>query len=388
MRLSLLQSRQVLLVIILLLIIVSQLGADIIVPALPTIKSYFGSTSSNAKLIISVFLLGQAIAQLSTSFIPFRHNKQFIIFSLSIIMFFSLILTLTRNIFIFLVFRMIQGFGAGLLNIGIKQLIRNIFKGKSLAKVVSLASSTWCMVPIVAPIIGGYFVHFYKWQTAFYFLSVFCLFCVSLATYILPGIILDFRKMRFLEWLELFKDVQLLKAIYFSGATYGILIAFITVASISLQENFSYSPVGFGWTTAKIAFGYLIGTLINIKLVSNHNFNFFINFGIVANFCISFLMLMSSVILPYKYIHYIIYGIFLLALVMGFIFPNATTLVMHLSDGGKKLGILGFGQILICSAVGVIAAVQAQTLTELYLLIGSLATSTFILYLVLEVLRK
>lgn len=373
---------------ILLLIIISQLGADIIVPGLPAIKSYFGSANSSAKLIISAFLFGQAIAQLSTSFIPFCHNKQFIILSLSTIMFFSLTLTLTGNIFIFIAFRMAQGFGAGLLNIGIKQLIRNIFKGESLAKVVSLASSTWCMVPIVAPIIGGYFVHFYNWQTAFYFLSIFCLFCVGLATYFLPGVILDLRGTHFLEWLKLFKDIQLLKAIYFSGATYGILIAFITVASISLQESFAYSSVGFGWITAKIAFGYLIGTIINIKLVSNHTFNFFINLGIVANFCISFLMLISSVILPYNDIHHIIYGIFLLALFMGFIFPNATTLVMHLSNGDKKLGILGFGQILVCSTIGVVAAFLAQSLSELYLLIACLATSTFILYLVLEVLRK
>ncbi|MYS87603.1 MDR family MFS transporter [Embleya scabrispora] len=83
-------------------------------------------------------------------------------------------------------FRMVQGFGGGIMMVLMTTLIMQAAKGRNIGKVMSLITVPTALGPVVGPVIGGTILHLGDWRWIFLFNVPFCVVGGYLAVRNLP----------------------------------------------------------------------------------------------------------------------------------------------------------------------------------------------------------
>jgi DHA1 family bicyclomycin/chloramphenicol resistance-like MFS transporter len=153
------------------------LSIDAMLPALDTIGRDLNSTSNQQTyLIISIFFVGMAFGQLF--FGPFadaRGRRLTILVGLIIFLLGTLVCYLSNSIEMLLVGRVIQAFGVSGPRIATMALIRDLYVGDKMARVMSFITVIFILMPMVAPLIGQVVMQFAGWRhifTVFAFVAV------------------------------------------------------------------------------------------------------------------------------------------------------------------------------------------------------------------------
>lgn len=153
------------------------LSIDAMLPALDTIGRDLNSASNQQTyLIISIFFVGMAFGQLF--FGPFadaRGRRLTILVGLIIFLLGTLVCYLSNSIEMLLVGRVIQAFGVSGPRIATMALIRDLYVGDKMARVMSFITVIFILMPMVAPLIGQVVMQFAGWRqifTVFAFVAV------------------------------------------------------------------------------------------------------------------------------------------------------------------------------------------------------------------------
>ena len=160
---------------------------DAILPALGVIGDSFNilDPNENQNIITSIFL-GLAMGQLIYG--PIADSvgrKPTIYIGFSFFLIGSLICIFSTDMSSMLVGRVLQGFGLSANRIACVAIIRDVFGGNEMAKVMSFIMTVFIIVPTLAPSLGHALMYqgeFYKgrWQNVFVFLLSFAdLSCLS-----------------------------------------------------------------------------------------------------------------------------------------------------------------------------------------------------------------
>ena len=151
------------------LISLAALATDMILPALPLMAQDMGTSGNDQQWMIAVFFIsmnsgGIFFGPLSDSI--GRRNTIFIgtiIFVLGCFM-----SALTNHFDTMLWGRLLQGFGASAIYIGILTIVRDKYSGRDMARVMSFSMSIFIMVPTVAPLFGQTVMLLHDWHSIFY----------------------------------------------------------------------------------------------------------------------------------------------------------------------------------------------------------------------------
>jgi DHA1 family bicyclomycin/chloramphenicol resistance-like MFS transporter len=145
------------------------LSIDAMLPALDKIGAELNSESSQQTyLIISIFFLGMAFGQVF--FGPFadaRGRRLTILVGLIIFLIGTLVCYLSTSIEMLLIGRMIQAFGVSGPRIASMALVRDLYVGDKMARVMSFTTVIFILVPMVAPLVGQVVMGFYGWRHIF-----------------------------------------------------------------------------------------------------------------------------------------------------------------------------------------------------------------------------
>ena len=140
------------------------------------------------------------------------------------------------------------------------------------------------------------------------------------------------------------------------------LFAYITGSSFIFLDYYGLSERAFGAVFGINALGMTLVSALNAKLVQKREPAALLNFGLIAMFAMSLILLACSMLsLPF-----ICFELSLFALLssLGFIAPNATTLAMALYKGGRSgaaSAVLGTAQFAIAGAISfIVGAVGAN----------------------------
>jgi len=146
------------------------LSIDALLPALPEIGEALGvaDTSKNQMLVTMIFLglgCGQLIfGPLSDSF--GRKPIVYIGFSLFIV---ATIVCVTTNSFeVMILGRILQGVGLAAPRTLSIAMIRDSYSGDFMAKILSIVVMVFILVPVIAPTLGQFLLHYYNWESIFY----------------------------------------------------------------------------------------------------------------------------------------------------------------------------------------------------------------------------
>ena len=142
---------------------------DAILPALPEISAVMSPTSPNkTQLVISSFVIGMGIATLFTGPLSDSFGRKKIIFLGGVIYITgALIASYSKTLEIMLLGRFIQGIGVAGPRIVALAIVRDLYEGRRMAQIVSIAMIVFTLVPAVAPMLGALIVSNFGWRSIF-----------------------------------------------------------------------------------------------------------------------------------------------------------------------------------------------------------------------------
>lgn len=145
------------------------LSIDAMLPALDVIGFELNSTSpQQTYLIISIFFIGMAFGQVF--FGPFsdaQGRRRTILVGLIIFLLGTLVCYLAQTIEWLLIGRLIQAFGVSGPRIASMALVRDLYVGDAMARVMSFTTVIFISVPMIAPLVGQVVMHSFGWRHIF-----------------------------------------------------------------------------------------------------------------------------------------------------------------------------------------------------------------------------
>jgi len=145
------------------------LSIDALLPALSEIGEYLTVTDAtkNQQLITMIFLglgFGQLIfGPLSDSF----GRKKMVYLGFVVFVFASIVCVTTKSFEIMIIGRIFQGIGLASPRSVSIAMIRDSYSGDYMAKVLSIVVMFFILIPVVAPALGQFLLHFSNWKAIF-----------------------------------------------------------------------------------------------------------------------------------------------------------------------------------------------------------------------------
>jgi MFS transporter, DHA1 family, multidrug resistance protein len=145
------------------------LSIDMVLPALPAIGESLGVREANQnQLVVSMLFLGFGVGQLLYGPLSDAAGRKPAAF-VGLVLFTAgcLMALLAQTFFMMLAGRLLQGFGVAGPRTMTIALVRDRFEGREMARVMSLVTAVFILVPIIAPALGQAVLGVFGWRAIF-----------------------------------------------------------------------------------------------------------------------------------------------------------------------------------------------------------------------------
>lgn len=144
-------------------------SVDSMLPALPQIGAELSPDQPNrAQLIVASFVFGLGIGTLFAGPLSDSYGRKTVILSGGVLYIAGALLAmLAPSLDTILAARVLQGLGAAAPRIASLALVRDLYKGRDMARIVSIAMMIFTLVPAVAPLLGQLVISVTGWRGIF-----------------------------------------------------------------------------------------------------------------------------------------------------------------------------------------------------------------------------
>ncbi len=274
------------------------MSIDMILPALQTIGLEFGIKNSNeTQYIIGILFLGFTFGQVIYGPIADSFGRKPTVYTGFIIFAFGSFLSLISHSFeAILIGRFLQGFGAAAPRIVSTAIIRDLYKGREMARVMSFIMTIFIIIPVIAPSFGQALLLVASWRMMFaIFLSISII--TMIWTYFrLPETLKkqDVRpfnlKMIWKDFCSVIGNKITLKYAICAGLIFSAMVGYITSCQQIFQDYFKIGnlfPIYFGICALSIG----ISSIVNSMIVRRFGMKLISHYALIAMIVISVLFL-------------------------------------------------------------------------------------------------
>ncbi|MCX7559861.1 multidrug effflux MFS transporter [Sulfitobacter sp. F26204] len=144
-------------------------SVDAILPALPAISAELSpELPERASLVLTSFVLGMGLGTFIAGPLSDAWGRKRIIYiGATIYIVSAAVAWASSTIEVMLVARVMQGFGAAGPRIVSVAIVRDLFAGRGMAKIVSIVMMIFTIVPAVAPMLGSFIILGFGWRGIF-----------------------------------------------------------------------------------------------------------------------------------------------------------------------------------------------------------------------------
>lgn len=330
--------------------IVSAMGpfvTDFYLPALPQLTKVFSTSSSAIQMSLTLCMIGLGLGQLLIGSLSDKYGRKIplltsmIIFSIS-----TLGCIYTRNIYIFLLCRLLQGAsGAGGIVIS-KSVASDLYTGKNLVHFFAMLGCIQGLAPVCAPFLGGVLLSVTDWQGIFYTLFAIGIFIIVILLPFKESLPPEKRNNGGLSdslshYKRFLTNRQFMGYVCILALTQGLLFAYISSSTFIYQQIYGLSSLSFGACFGLNALAIMTGSLAaNRFRTTIHALSIgkkgIITAALLAAVCIGFntpLICIESTL-------------FIMLFFTGIIFTTATALALDTENEntGSASALIGFSQ--------------------------------------------
>lgn len=251
------------------------LAIDMMLPALGPMRSHFGlAPDSNALApIVTFFLIGLAFGQpiwgpLSDAI----GRKRVLYIGLALYIASSVGAAFAPSLEMLFLLRFIGGVGAAGPRVVAYGIVRDVYEGQTMAKVMSYIMAVFIAVPVLAPALGALVLAFGSWQLIFWVIAAFGVGVILWSRRLpetLPAerrIPLDARQL--LQAVSAVTRNRLTMGLTFAQtAVFGFFASYLASSQLIIDDIFgldAWFPIIFGGSAAVIG----LGMLLNARLLN------------------------------------------------------------------------------------------------------------------------
>lgn len=354
---------------------------DINLPAIPLTAVDLGTSLTTAQLSVPLFFVGFALGQLLWGPASDRFGrKPAMLAGTAVFIVTTIGCALSGSIETMLAMRVVQGFGAGAGAVLGRAVIRDLFQGPEMARILSLAIAAFITAPIIAPSLGAVILGVTgSWRAIFVFLALYGLVLLVLAWLFLdeslarknpaaldPGRILA-------AFAAVFRDPASLPAALIVILIFGTLTLYLTNSAAVFMDGYAMDPTTFGVAFAVVAVFSALGSVLNSRLVKNTPLATVIRYGLIGGLVTGTLtLLVAWTGIGGRWA--VVVGFALFFINFGLVAANSTALALqpHGSIAGSAAAVLGFAQTVVPAAFASLVA-AAYDGTAIPLLVATVA---------------
>lgn len=287
---------------------------DSMLPAFPEIARELTPEDVNrAQLILTSFILGMGIGTFFTGPMSDALGRKTVIAGGSIIYIAgALIAWRAQSLEIALIGRVVQGLGAAGPRVVAMAVIRDLYKGRDMARIMSLAMMIFTLVPAVAPLLGSAIIALSSWRGIFLSFVLFSLIVVSWMGLRLPETLPrdNRRPMRVALLIgaakEMFAHPTVRLSILVQTVCMGILFTMITMVQPIYDVTYDRADT-FPVIFAVVALVSGTASLLNARIVMRLGMRKIVTWSLGIHIALASLMLVQDALPLPQHVHFWIF---------------------------------------------------------------------------------
>jgi DHA1 family bicyclomycin/chloramphenicol resistance-like MFS transporter len=265
------------------------IAIDAMIPALADIASHLGVEEENRRqLVLIAYTMGFGVGQLFWGPLADRFGrKPMLTAGIGIYVFFAFLCSAAPTFEMLIIARAFQGAAAAASRVIVLAMVRDLFEGEAMARVMSLVAMVFMVVPVMAPSIGQLILTVGPWQSIFWALGLYGLVIGTWAFLRLPETLRDEHR-RTLGAADLLEgaravvtDRQSLGYTLAQTALFAGLLAYIASIQQIVFDVFK-RPELIGIVFGAVAAPMALASFTNSKLVGRFGLRRVAHTGVVA----------------------------------------------------------------------------------------------------------
>jgi len=248
-------------------------SVDLYLPAFPAVEHDFQTTATAVQLTLTATTIGFAIGQLLVGPWSDKVGRRMpLIIATVLHIGSSLGIVLAPDIVWVGVFRVLQGVGAAGGGVVAMAMVRDLFGGLPLVRMLSRLALVSGLAPILAPVIGSQLLRIVDWRGIFVFLTIYGVLVALAAIFFLVETQPAARRedsghsTMLQRYKALFSDRVYVGTIVIAGMTFSGLFAYLTSTPLLFQQIYGMSAQEFGLAFAVNSVGVVLGVQSSSRL--------------------------------------------------------------------------------------------------------------------------
>ncbi len=250
------------------IIATGQVGVSIYLPSLPLISDGLSVGQTQVQMLVTLFLVGFGVSQLFYG--PMSDaigRRPIFILGQGVYLIGTVICLGFSDTFQALEFgRLMQGLGAGSASVLGRSVLRDSYDGAQLTKAFSYISLTASIMPILAPVFGGWIAFHFGWQAVFTFVLIYLCCIFVLGWFILPET-LPYAKKQFkaaeviANYGRLICNPQVVGSASYNWLSYLASLVSLSIFPFLLQKQLGLTAAEYGSVMIIPSAGLMVGSV-------------------------------------------------------------------------------------------------------------------------------
>lgn len=154
------------------LVVMSPLAIDIFLPAIPLISQSLNASLASVQATVTVFLAAMGLGQIVAGPLADKFGRRpLALGGMAIYLVGGFTASFAPTVEVLLLSRVLQGLGACALSVSAMSGIRDSYGPDRSARMYSYVNGVICVIPALAPLLGGFLTEIGGWRYNFYFIT-------------------------------------------------------------------------------------------------------------------------------------------------------------------------------------------------------------------------
>ncbi|TPW77346.1 multidrug effflux MFS transporter [Schumannella soli] len=321
---------------------------DLYLPAFPKVVDELSTTDAAVQLTLTATTVGFGLGQLVVGPWSDRVGRRLpLLLATAVHVAASIGVAVAPDVIWVGVFRVLQGIGAAGGGVVAMAMVRDLFSGHALVRMLSRLALVTGLAPILAPLIGSQMLLLVDWRGIFVALAVYGFIAVVVSAFLIaetrprgahiPSATTTARQ----RYRALFTDRVFIGVAVIGGMQFSGLFAYLSASSLLLQNVYGLSPQEFGLMFGINSLGLTVCSQLSSRLMRRIGPQWIlaaaIGIMLLASVSIAITALLGGALIP------ILVALFIMLSACGLAFPSVQVLALahHGSEAGTAASLLG-----------------------------------------------
>ena len=246
---------------------------DMYLPAFPVLEHELGVSSAAVQLTLTATMVGFAVGQLLVGPLSDQVGRRRPLMAATGLHVVACVAAaVAPDLFWLGVARIAQGFGAAAGSVVAMAMVRDLFGGYPLVKMLSRLALVSGLAPVIAPVLGSQLLLVVDWRGIFVFLAAFgLLVLIANAIFLRETLPASARHARGHSTVRqrygaLFRDRIYVGAVIIAGANFSALFAYLASSSFLFQDVYGLTAQEYGILFGLNSVGVIVGVQTSSRL--------------------------------------------------------------------------------------------------------------------------